>query len=298
LSFLPVANGHGTAVISVVVDDGGSSNNLVTRTFTVTVIASNDVPVILDVPDHVMDEDGVLAIPVTIADVETPAGDLSLTAESSNTTLLHATGILVSGTGSNRVVTLTPVLHEFGTATITLTVSDGTNTFSDAFLVTVRQVIHPPEIVLQPQSQTVTNGSEVLFDVTVTGTAPLSYQWKRNGTDLPGQTAGVLTLSGVQVVDAGDYTVTITNTAGSATSGIAVLRVLGPAMITAVSHSDGSTTISFTTIFGLNYVIEHSDAIAGGNWSSLPVVAGTGDILTVIDPAANGPARFYRIRAE
>jgi hypothetical protein len=260
-------------------------------------VSSNDVPVLSDVPDQTMEEDGALPVAVIIGDVETPAGDLTFTAESSNTNLLRESGILLSGVGSNRVVTLTPVLHEFGSSTITLTVSDGTNSISDTFLLTVTQVVHPPEIVTGPQSQTVTNGAEVILTVTAEGTGPLGYQWRRNGTDLPSQTASTLVLSGVQVGDAGDYTVTVTNTVGSVTSDIAVLRILAAATITAISHSNGSTSISFTTISGLKYFIEYRDSIAE-DWNSLPVVSGTGEVSTAVDPLANSPSRFYRVRIE
>src|ERR1019366_8014598 len=44
----------------------------------------------------------------------------------------------------------------------------------------------PPSIVTQPQSQTVGVGSNVTFTVTASGTAPLSYQWRLNGTNIAG----------------------------------------------------------------------------------------------------------------
>jgi len=67
-----------------------------------------------------------------------PASEmLTVTASSSNTTLIPNSNIVVSGTGTSRTVTVTPVANQTGTATITVTGGDGTSTASDTFVVTV-----------------------------------------------------------------------------------------------------------------------------------------------------------------
>ncbi len=76
----------------------------------------------------------------------------------------------------------------------------------------------PPTIVTQPQSVVVLPGSAATFTVTATGTAPLSYQWRFNGTDLVGQTGSSLFLPSVQSSSVGDYTVIVSNPYGSVTS--------------------------------------------------------------------------------
>lgn len=86
-----------------------------------------------------------------------------------------------------------------------------------------------PSISNQPQSQTVTTGSNVTFTVTATGTPAPTYQWAKNGTSITGATASSLTLSNVQTADAGNYTVTVSNSVGSVTSSIATLTVNTPA---------------------------------------------------------------------
>ncbi|RYD26782.1 MAG: hypothetical protein EOP86_25450, partial [Verrucomicrobiaceae bacterium] len=63
------------------------------------------------------------------------------------------------------------------------------------------------------------------FTVTATGSAPLGYQWSKGGTAIPGATGETLTLTGLQAADAGDYTVTVSNTAGSLTSPAATLTI-------------------------------------------------------------------------
>ncbi|WKL03688.1 X2-like carbohydrate binding domain-containing protein [Paenibacillus amylolyticus] len=82
-----------------------------------------------------------------------------------------------------------------------------------------------PVITSQPSDQTVTEGQTATFTVTASGDAPLSYQWKKNGTDIIGATSSTLTVTNAQSVDAGSYTVEVTNTAGNVTSHAALLTV-------------------------------------------------------------------------
>ena len=91
----------------------------------------------------------------------------------------------------------------------------------------------PPAITAPPQSQTVNVGSNVSFTVTAGGTAPLHYQWQCNGNNLPGQTRDVLTLGTVSPLEAGSYRGIVTNVAGATTSGVAVLTVQSPPVLTA-----------------------------------------------------------------
>lgn len=83
----------------------------------------------------------------------------------------------------------------------------------------------PPVITTQPQNQTVTAGSNVQFSVTVTGVPAPTYQWYFNGTPYSGATGSSLSFSNARASDAGDYTVTATNTAGNVTSNKATLTV-------------------------------------------------------------------------
>jgi sugar lactone lactonase YvrE len=82
-----------------------------------------------------------------------------------------------------------------------------------------------PVITIQPQSQTVTAGTNVQFSVVATGTPVLTYQWLFNGSAISGATSATLTLNSVQTANAGTYTVVVTNIAGSVTSNQATLTV-------------------------------------------------------------------------
>ncbi len=83
----------------------------------------------------------------------------------------------------------------------------------------------PPAITAQPQSQTNSVGANISFSVTVTGTAPLAYQWRFYGSNISGATLASYALTNIQPTNAGDYTVVITNSFGSITSSVAALTV-------------------------------------------------------------------------
>jgi hypothetical protein len=89
-----------------------------------------------------------------------------------------------------------------------------------------------PSIITQPASQAVIAGSSASFTVTAGGTAPLSYQWVFNGTNISAGTASTLSLTNVQQSQAGNYSVVVTNAYGAVTSSIALLTVNPPAPCT------------------------------------------------------------------
>ncbi len=93
---------------------------------------------------------------------------------------------------------------------------------------TVSSAATAPVITYAPVSSTVHRGETARFAVGATGTGPLSYQWKHDGVAIAGATSPALTLDLVTDAGAGSYTVTITNSAGSATSAAAKLTVLPP----------------------------------------------------------------------
>jgi len=83
----------------------------------------------------------------------------------------------------------------------------------------------PPLIITQPADQAVTVGSTTVLNVVAGGTAPLSYQWSFNSTNITGATNASLTLTNIQMAQAGSYSVVISNIADSVTSSNALLTV-------------------------------------------------------------------------
>ena len=92
------------------------------------------------------------------------------------------------------------------------------------FFVSMRPAV-PPAVTQQPQSSTVNPGASVNFTAAATGTAPLEYQWRRDGVNLTGATNPALTLASVQAGDAGVYSLLVRNGGGLAFSQPAVLQV-------------------------------------------------------------------------
>ncbi len=87
----------------------------------------------------------------------------------------------------------------------------------------------PPYIIRQPAVQPATVGATVTLSVLAGGSAPLAYQWQKNGTPIPGATASAYTLANVYFTDAGNYSVYITNhVPGATNSAGAALTVLPP----------------------------------------------------------------------
>jgi PKD repeat protein len=149
------------------------------------------------------------------------------------------------------------VSHTYDTAgdhTVTLTVTDDGGASSTATTtVTVTAASIPPSIVSQPQPQTVTEGQTAFFAVTVQGTAPLGFQWQKNGSDLPGATSASHTTPATSLSDDGStFRCVVTNVAGSVISDSATLTVLdGSAPVISQVQASGITettaTITWTT---------------------------------------------------
>ncbi|MBI3880058.1 MAG: immunoglobulin domain-containing protein [Verrucomicrobia bacterium] len=80
-------------------------------------------------------------------------------------------------------------------------------------------------ITNQPASQTNYVGATVTFNVGVSGTSPFAYQWRSNTVPIAGATNSSLVLTNVQLTQAGDYSVTVTNLVGATNSFVATLTV-------------------------------------------------------------------------
>lgn len=85
-----------------------------------------------------------------------------------------------------------------------------------------------PVVVEAPQALTVESGAGAWFHVTVSGTRPLTYQWQREGVNIPGATYEWLWIPTATANEAGLYTVVVRNAAGSVTSAGALLTVQAP----------------------------------------------------------------------
>jgi len=155
--------------------------------------------------------------------------------------------------------------NDAGRYTVTVTNSVGSVTSNAAILT----VIFTPTITTQPQSQTVNEGGSVTFSVNASGNG-LSYQWKKDGTAISGATQANYTISNVKSNNAGSYTVTVTNSAGSVTSDAAILTVTSKPIIITQPQSQtvnegASVTFSVSaTGNGLSYQWKKDGSVISG----------------------------------
>ena len=100
-----------------------------------------------------------------------------------------------------------------------------------------------PTITTQPASATVTAGQTAIFTVVASGTAPLSYQWSKNGSAIPGAALASYTTPATAALDNGSqFQVTVSNSVGNATSNPATLNVNSPttSMNVLTYHNDSA----------------------------------------------------------
>jgi hypothetical protein len=100
------------------------------------------------------------------------------------------------------------------------------NMTSRTAVLTVTPAPVAPSITSEPVNQTVTVGQSAAFSVTATGTAPLTYQWLKSGQPIAGATSSTYTTPATTTSDNGSqFSVTVSNSAGSVTSNAATLTV-------------------------------------------------------------------------
>ena len=112
----------------------------------------------------------------------------------------------------------------------------------------------PPAIANQPSNVTVPVGASATFTVSASGSAPLAYQWQRNGSNISGANAASYSLSSAQLADSGaQFRALVSNSFGSATSNAATLTVTSNqapsvSISTPVAGSTytGGSTLSFS----------------------------------------------------
>ncbi|PYU85765.1 MAG: hypothetical protein DMG50_00140, partial [Acidobacteria bacterium] len=175
--------------------------------------------------------------------------------------------VAISGATSSAYTTAATTSSDNG-AQFTVVVSNAAGSVtSSAAKLSVNAVAVAPSITAQPVSQTVTAGQPASFSVTAAGTAPLSYQWNKNGAAINGATSSTYTTAATTPADNGvQFTVDVGNTAGSVTSAGATLTVnaaSSPLQITITQLPGGSMASSY------NAALSASGGSAPYTWSLL-----------------------------
>ena len=143
-----------------------------------------------------------------------------------------------------------------------------------------------PALTRQPTGAVATVGDTVTLTVTATGSPP-TYQWRRDGKDLPGATAASLTLLPAQVAQSGTYTVVVSNAGGSVTSApaaVAINPLSLPALSVEVSSFAGGSGKRAVALAAAQV----GDVVSLGSLSNLAAGAGWRHHVLVRRPAITG----------
>ncbi|MFN7139510.1 MAG: immunoglobulin domain-containing protein, partial [Limisphaerales bacterium] len=226
-------------------------------------------------------------------------GNVTFTASASGTTNLHyqwrLDGIEIPGaTQTSYTINNVQSSHE-GMYSVVVTNVAGKATSSNALLT----VLVPPSIVAQPESISVVRGHLAELSVAAEGTQPLFYQWRFNGSPIAGETQASFTLPNVQPEHAGNYSVVVTNVAGSVTSDIAVLSVeQSPLRFSTISiNEENQPSLTVSGAPGTAFSIQVSSNLV--NWITVTnLVIGEGDLEEFVDEVTTtNTQRFYRATA-
>jgi len=150
-----------------------------------------------------------------------------------------------------------------------------------------------------PSAQTACEGGSASFSTTASGTGPFTYQWQKDGVDIPGATNSTLSINPVALSDAGTYRVVVTGTCGTDTTEGALLTVN---TTTVTSDPDDATkclgaSVTFTTTpggtpgpTGFTYVWKKDGVVIPGATSSSytinSIVAGDAGTYSVFTTGA------------
>lgn len=112
-------------------------------------------------------------------------------------------------------------------------------------------IVAPPFIASSPQTRVAVEGDAVSLTVTASGAGLLGYQWRLNGTDVPGATNATLQFDFISVADEGDYDCLVSNPGGAAISARTRISVLAPPEVlippASITNRFGSNVV-FTVI--------------------------------------------------
>jgi hypothetical protein len=135
---------------------------------------------------------------------------------------------------------------------------------------------------------------DTLWDYSAAFSVNLTYQWRKDGADLPAATNSTFSISPAQLSDAGVYSVVVSNQFGGVVSASALLSFSPPPRLRIVLSSTSTAVLAWPAP-SPGYVLESTDAVDPTNWAVVPdVPAVVGKENQVVVPLGNA-AQFYRL---
>jgi hypothetical protein len=146
-------------------------------------------------------------------------------------------------------------------------------------------VLSPVSIPVQPNPRTVIASAKAVFAVEAAGSGTLSYQWQREGVDIPSATAAAYVIANAQASDQGNYRVIVTNSFSAATSSVAVLSVsnsltLDETNLIVIRVGDGAQGL---TLNGNSMALDQFD-VNGGYVNSVSIPDSGPSALVALGP--------------
>lgn len=154
-----------------------------------------------------------------------------------------------------------------------------------------------PTITQQPASLAVNEGQAAAFSVTADGTGPLTYQWQRNGQPIPGAGGATYQIAAASMADAGaQFSVVVSNTAGSVTSNPATLNVNPVPQAPAITQQPANVTVAAGQMATFAVVATGSAPLAY-QWqrNGTPIPGATGASYTTAATTAGDNGATFRV---
>ncbi len=159
------------------------------------------------------------------------------------------------------------------------------------------RVTSAPRITSQPANTIALVGETISLSVAVAGAPPFNYQWKKDGVNIPEATNRVLTITNAGFGNNGSYSVTVSNSLNSITSGNAQLTVVLQPTFQSVSASNGNVRLSWSAFAGQRYRLQFNSSLGTTNWTNTgSTITATGNSIVTTNVAGAVPQRFYRIQ--
>ncbi|MEO5881070.1 MAG: hypothetical protein ABIQ06_01530 [Caldimonas sp.] len=160
-----------------------------------------------------------------------------------------------------------------------------------------------PTITTQPGSASVTAGAAASFVVAATGTAPLAYQWQRNGVNIGGATTASFAIAATVVGDSGaTFRAVVSNASGSATSNPATLTVAAapplltitaqPANLGVVAGASASFTVAANCSSSTLAIQWQRGGLVGGVLTWADIAGATTPTTSLATVLADSGAQF------